>query len=112
MNYNINVNIGDTFSSQFTVRNSDNSVIDLTSYSVTGIVRNKWTDSSVLLPLGPTIMSPATSGIINISIPQEQITGLPVNEYVYSISIFNRSTDYSQQILNGYFKVQPGIGVL
>jgi hypothetical protein len=102
---------------------SDGSPSNLSGYSVRGVVKHRYSDTSNLLDLNPIIVSgycpgvycgldpdPIVSGYVDINIPANQTTGLPVGQMVYDIekSPLDNSNSVTK-VIKGYFNILPEV---
>lgn len=104
--YDISIIKGSSFSVSVNVTDSSSNPIDLTNYSVRGLLRNRYSDLIPLASLNPSISSPATSGGIVLSIPSTITSGLPVTKGVYDIEIYDTGT-FVLKVLRGYADINP-----
>ena len=82
--YNIDLIIGQSYCLQATAKNSSNVAIDLSSYTVRGGIKNKFSDNTYSLNFNPIILS-AVSGIIQVSLSGYMVSGLKVGIFPYDI---------------------------
>lgn len=92
---------------QFTAIDAVSGIVDLTNYNASGVVRNKYSDTGILLDLHPVVDPSYTGGLININIPASGLANLPVTEAVYDIKIYNLVSGYVKQVVRGYFEINP-----
>lgn len=97
---------GDNYKASVIAKNAAGSAINLVGYSVAGKVRNRYSDSTYLLDLAPTVSS-AVSGIIDIDIPATGTASLPVTEAVYDIEMY-QGTEVTR-LLEGNVKILPQV---
>lgn len=87
---------------------SSGNAINLSGFSLKGQVKSNFGCTGILLDLQPVVDPSFVSGIINISVPPENTTGLPVTKGVYDISAFN-SGDYAFKAAWGYANIFPEV---
>lgn len=105
--YNITATQGNNLNLRFAASDASGNAIDLTQYTVSGVVRLKYSDTGVLLDLQPTIHTSYVSGLIDVSVPASGITGLPVTQAFYDIKIYHTTTGCSSEVVRGYFNILP-----
>lgn len=105
---NITIVQGTSLNLSFIANDASGNVINLSGFSARGQVKYNFGCTGILLDLQPTIDPSFVSGIINISVPQENTTGLPVTKAVYDIDTFN-SGDYSFKPFWGYADIYPQV---
>jgi len=108
MTYDIFINQGSSFSGSFVATDSFGNLINLSGYSTRGKIKMKFGCTGYLVDMTPQIASGFTSGIINVLIPPEITSGMPVTKGVYDIEAFN-SGDYCFQVANGYVNIFPEV---
>ena len=109
--FNIQATQGFRLSAQLTATDSAGSLINLSGYSVSGVVRNRYSSSGFLIDLRPTIDPSYVSGLINILLPSTGVAALPVGSFVYDVGIFQTNTGIID-ILQGKFLVSPGVSFI
>ncbi len=106
--YNFSIHQGSDANVRVTLTESDGSATDLTGYSVRGIVKHRYGDTTTLLDLSPTIASPATSGYIDVALTATSTKALPVGQFVYDIEKYpDNNTEAVTKVLKGFFNVYP-----
>lgn len=107
-NYDFNITKGSSVSVRLTVKDETNAVLNLSGYSISGFVKEKYSDASSILNMNPTIPADlAASGIIDINITAANTALLSVNQYVYDVEIYKDSK--TEKIINGYVNVYPEV---
>ena len=106
---NLSITQGDVFSIRIEIKDSEGEADDLTLYGVRGFVKNKYSDTTALLDLSPTI-SNATSGLVDIDIPSSITEDLPITEAVYDVEKY-LLTDNSivSKIIKGKMSIDPEV---
>jgi hypothetical protein len=97
---------GDDFKAVVTAKDSAGSVINLSGYGVAGKVRNRYSDSTHLFDLNPSIAT-AASGTINIDVAATGTASMPVTEAVYDVEIYIGSQ--VTRLLEGNVKILPQV---
>lgn len=105
--YTINATQGDSLSLRFTAKDDNGNNLNLSGYSLSGFVKNKYGDSTVLLNLNPTFYS-AISGIIDVFVSGNVSTSLGVNRYLYDVEAHGISGTVIK-ISRGSFFLEPEI---
>jgi hypothetical protein len=104
---NFSIRQGDTVNIRIYAKDSEGNYLDLTNYSVTGSVRERFSSTTALFPLSPTIHPSLVSGIVDITISSSDTESIPVNRYVYDIEVYDFSSTY--KVANGYLSIQPEV---
>ena len=94
--YNISVIVYDDFGA----------AINLTNYTVRGVVKNRYSDTTSLFDLSPTI-SNASQGEVSISLAPSVTKDFPVGQFHYGIEV--QSGDIAFKALNGNVLVIPEV---
>ena len=94
------------------VKDENGTAYNLTGYSASGVIRNKYSDTGYLLNLDPTIVSGVNgagyaSGYIDLHITGNQTTGLPITQGVYDIEIYK--DNFHQKVINGQANIYPEV---
>ena len=105
--FDISIEKGTTLNLTLVASDSSGSAINLSGYSVRGKVKFSYGATGILLDLNPTIDSSYVSGLINISIPYQNTTGLPITKGVYDVEAFN--SGYCFKVLKGYANIYPEV---
>lgn len=103
---------GSDLYAHFTGLNPDGTAMDLSGHSVRGFVRFQYGSTGTLLNLSPTINSGSAgeafvSGLIDVYISGNQLTGLPVTRGYYDIEVYTAS--HQTGLFNGRFNIMPEI---
>ena len=105
---NLVVNSGADFSQSFNLDSADtNSALNLTGYSVQAQMR-KWSGSSTATSFTSTIVSPATTGQILLTLTSAQTTSLKPGRYVYDV-IITDSSGTKSRVIEGMVLVTEGV---
>ena len=107
-NYDLNITRGSNFSVRLVAKNEDGSVIDISPYSVRGVVKHRYSDSDHILDLEPAgVPGYLTSGYIDVTLSGAQTTGMPISQSVYDIEIY--SGTYVDKLIYGYANFHPEV---
>ncbi len=110
--YNLDIIQGSTFYAQLSIKNSDNSPVNLTGYNVRGHIKYGYSSNSILLNLNPTIDTTApltaASGVINVRLTAGQTSLLPIIVGVYDIETYNNDGEVNK-VLDGKVQVHPEV---
>lgn len=105
---NLLINSGSDFSQSFTLDSADtNSSFDLTGHTVAAQIR-KWSGSSSATSFTTSIMAPATSGKILLTLTATQTENLKPGRYVYDVLITN-IFGVKNRVIEGMVLVREGV---
>ena len=94
----------------FTVKDADGVAIDLTPYTVEAKYKTDYSAADSTAALFTAEITDAANGQIQTSLSPAITAGLTVGQkYVYDVVITNTSTLYETRIVQGTFKVSPGV---
>ena len=106
---NIVINQGADFSQVFNLSGSSDVVFDLTNFALTAQMR-KHAGSSVSYDLNPTVVNPATSGGIKITLTDTQTSALKPGRYVYDVLIADdNGSGTKTRVVEGSAIVREGV---
>ena len=124
--YDLNVTQGSTFNVRLTTKDSNGSALNLSGYDVSGYIRNKYSDTTYLLDMAPTIVSGHAaahdpndplktdaihSGLIDVNLAATGTAALPITQAIYDIEVYlnpnNMNTTSVFKILNGKANIHP-----
>ena len=88
---NIYIDCGSTFTATMAVKRTNGQAFDLTGYTARSQLR-KSTFSKVAYDVTATVSSPATSGIVTLSMTAEQTSAVPEGRYLYDLEIVSSSS--------------------
>ena len=93
--YDFNIIQGDQFDARLTVTDSDGAM-DLSGYAARGYVKNKYSDTGVLLDLSPVVVSGDlgslyASGYVDIAVSGAQTQPLPITQGVFDVEIYKNT---------------------
>ena len=106
--FDIWVQPGSTFNLTLTATNQSGTPINLSGYSVNGVIKYSFGSTGYLLNLSPTV-DPTVTGQINISVPSSQTSGLPITKGVYDIEAIQSGTNYSFKVIRGYANISTEV---
>jgi hypothetical protein len=113
VNYNLDVIQGSTFSAQLFAKDANGTAINLTDYSVRGVIKYNYGTGVALVNLNPSVntTSPytAASGVIDVNITAANAAGLPVTVGVYDIEMYNDGETEVKKLLDGRVKIYPEV---
>ena len=94
--YDLNITQGSSFNIRLTAKDSDGNSINLSGYSVSGYIRNRYSDTSHLLDMSPTIVSGGSpdailSGLVDISLHPTGTSALPITQAMYDIEVYKET---------------------
>ena len=99
---------GTTFSKQITVYETDGTTIqNLTGYSAASQIRKNYTSTAYTTILA-TIQTPATNGIIVMSLTAAQTAALKSGRYVYDLQITAADTTVTR-VIEGIITIKPEV---
>ena len=113
VNYNLDIIQGSTFSAQLFAKDSAGTAIDLTGYSVRGVIKYNYGTGAALVNLNPSVntTSPytAASGVIDVGITAANTSNLPITVGVYDIEMYNAGETEVKKLLDGRVKIYPEV---
>ncbi len=111
--YNLDLIQGSTFSAQLFAKNANSTAVDLTGYSVRGVLKYNYGTGVALMNLNPAVntTSPytAASGVIDVSITAANTATLPVTIAVYDIEMYNGDESEVRKLLDGRIRIHPEV---
>ena len=110
--YDFNITQGDEFAVRLTVTTGTSGGMDLSGYAARGYVKNKYSDTGVLLDLSPTVVSGDlgalyASGYLDIAVSGNQTKSLPVTQGVFDIEIYKGT--YAKKVVVGNVNISPEV---
>jgi hypothetical protein len=106
--YDLTLIQGATFSVRLAALNETGAPIDLSNWSISGLARFTYSNSSILMNLNPTkVPGFESQGHFDLTVPAYTTALLPVVEGVYDVEI--RSGIFVSKILRGYIDVLPEV---
>ena len=105
---NQEIDQGSSFSKQITVYETDGSTIqNLTGYTAASQIRKNYTSTAYTTILA-TIQTPATNGVIVMSLTAVQTAALKSGRYVYDLQITAADTTVTR-VLEGIITIKPEV---
>ena len=105
---NQNIDQGSTYSTPITVYQDDGTTIqNLTGYTASSQLRKNYTSTAYTTILA-TIQTPATNGIIVISLTAVQTAALKSGRYVYDLQIAAADTTVTR-VIEGVITIRPEV---
>tara|TARA_R110000822_G_scaffold130735_3_gene267387 strand:- start:4192 stop:4545 length:354 start_codon:yes stop_codon:yes gene_type:complete len=93
--------------------NKDNSAKDLTGFSVSSKLKKTYASDSAETTLFTSIVAtPASDGILTISLTNTQTDTLKAGRYVYDVELLNLDSDSNtiiERVLEGRVQVTPSV---
>ena len=108
--YELNITQGSSFNIRLTAKDTDGNYINLSGYTVSGYIRNRYSDTSYLLDMEPTIVTGGTpdaifSGKVDVALAATGTAALPITQAMYDIEVYKN--DQVIKLLNGKANVHP-----
>jgi len=104
---NIVIDQGADYSASIDVTDSDGDNIDLSGYTAAGQIRKTYS-SSTAVDFTVAVASPASAGVLNISLSNTQTNAMKAGRYVYDVEITN-SGGVKTRVLEGQVEITPGV---
>lgn len=104
--FNIQIDQGSTYSQNLTLTDSSLTPINLSGYGVRGAIRRRYSSTGVLAEFTTSVISPV-SGVIAISLSDNETAALPASMLGYDIEIYTSGDATVERILNGKVEVFP-----
>ena len=103
---NILVDQGADYSASIDVTDNDGDNINLPGYSGAGQIRKSYS-STTAVNFTVTVASPATAGVLNISLSNSQTNAMKAGRYVYDVEITKAGV--KTRVLEGQLEITPGV---
>ena len=116
--YNFSATQGSQLSVRLNVKDASGDAINLSGYGARGVVKYRYSSTSSLVDLEPTIVSGTSgtlyaSGYVEVYLSGSQTADLPVGDFVYDIEKFPTGASNTEgavdKILAGSFLVYPQV---
>jgi len=105
---NLVINSGADFSQVFTLEsNATNSVLDLSTYTITSQMR-KHSASSSAITFNSIIVIP-TQGTIRIGLTSSVTKNIKPGRYIYDINAYNSNDNTTTRVIEGMVLVREGV---
>ena len=98
---------GSDFIIDFTVENDNGTDFNMTGYSAACLIKKHYT-SSTSQTVTAAILSPPTSGRIQLSLTNSQTTAMKSGRYVYDV-VITSDTGIKSRVLEGSVSVLEGV---
>jgi len=98
---------GSDFIIDFTVENDNGTDFNLTGYTVACLIKKHYT-SSTSQTVTAAVLSPATSGRIQLSLTNSQTAAMKSGRFVYDV-VITSSTGLKSRVLEGSVSVLEGV---
>lgn len=106
---NLRIDQGANFSSDVTVTDSDGSAVDLSNYTAFANMATSYNASSKIA-FTTNIANDATTGVIEISLTENQTAALDYNaRYVYDVYIIKTADSSVTRVIEGIVSVSPRV---
>ena len=106
---NLTIDQGATFSSDVTVKDANNNAFDLTGYTASAKMAKGFSSTRTRTSITCTISTPATSGVVTLSLTADQTTNLDEGRYVYDLEILQTSSSTVTRVIEGIITVRPQV---
>lgn len=104
--YDLNLIQGATFQANVIATDSVGNSLNLSGYFARGYVRETYTSTGILLNLNPTIDPSYISGIVNLNISGQTLSGVECTQGVYDLFVYTTGQNaVSYRFLNGYCNI-------
>jgi len=107
--YTLNIIQGATFSEVFYIKDATGAYVNLSGYTASGYIKNRYSDSGSLLNISPQVDPSYISGLVNVYISGNQTLALPVGQFLYSLSIYSADNSSITNFVRGYANVYPTV---
>ena len=98
---------GSDFITDFTIENDNGTLFDLTGYTVACKIKKHYTSSTSTTVTG-AILTPPTSGQIQLSLGNAVTTAMKAGRYVYDV-VITSTTGQKTRVLEGTVSVLEGV---
>ena len=106
---NLTIDQGATFSSDVTVKDANNNAFDLTGYSASAKMAKGFSSTRTRTSITCTISTPASSGVVTLSLTADQTSALDEGRYVYDLEILQTSSSTVTRVIEGIITVRPQV---
>ena len=108
---NLTIDQGATFSSDVTVKDANNNAFDLTGYTASAKMAKGFSSTRTRTSITCTISTPATSGVVTLSLTADQTSNLDEGRYVYDLEILQTSSSTITRVIEGIITVRPQVSI-
>lgn len=105
--YNFSIVQGQAFSALLVATDQYGNPLNLSGYSPTGAIYQKYSSTSGLLDFTCSIVPPAASGYVSVSLTPQQTSNLYPDVFLYDLWVVNTGFNDSIRFLGGNFSVNP-----
>jgi hypothetical protein len=106
ISYNLSLTQGTSADYVVCAKDDDDVHINLSGYSARGYIKEKYSNTGILLNLSPTVDTSYISGIVNISLTAAQTAALHVGQWPYDLEVYTTG-GYVLKVLKGYVDIAP-----
>ena len=106
---NLTIDQGATFSSDVTVKDANNNAFDLTGYSASAKMAKGFSSTRTRTSITCTISTPASSGVVTLSLTADQTSALDEGRYVYDLEILQTSSSTITRVIECIITVRPQV---
>tara|TARA_B100000927_G_C16457462_1_gene466441 strand:+ start:451 stop:786 length:336 start_codon:yes stop_codon:yes gene_type:complete len=104
---NLTIDQGTDFSFAVDVTDTDGNALNLTGFTAAGQIRKSYS-SSTKVDFVCSVRSPATAGILDISLTNTQTNAMKAGRYVYDVEITS-GAGLKDRVIEGQLEVMPGV---
>ena len=105
--FDLNITKGSSFSVRLIALDDNGSAIDLTSWSLRGVAKFRYSSASHLIDLNPQkVANHFADGFIDVNLTAAQTEVLPVIEGVYDVEMYD-GAGFVKKLILGYVRVYP-----
>ncbi len=106
--YNLVIDQGSDFAINLTIKELG-AVKDLTGYSARAQMRSSRTSSTVAASFTCTVLSPATGGVVQMSLSNSVSSALASGRYFYDLEIHTPSDAVVRRLIQGEVTLNPEV---
>ena len=106
---NLSIEQGATFSSDVTVKDSNDNPFNLTGYTAAAKLAKGYASTRTRTDFTCTIAADATSGVVTLSLTSTQTAALDAERYVYDLEITQTSSGNVTRVIEGIITVRPQV---
>jgi|10_taG_2_1085330.scaffolds.fasta_scaffold03115_2 hypothetical protein len=105
--YNLNITQGSEFYVRFQAKDSSGDPINLSGYSMSGVVKRRYSDTGIIVNLAPSGVTPTgmTGGYFDVTLRAAQTSGLPIVRGVYDIEY--SQDNFADKLVKGDVYIFP-----
>jgi hypothetical protein len=105
--YNLNITQGSEFYVRFQAKDASGDPINLSGYSMSGVVKRRYSDTGIIVSLSPSGVTPTgmTGGYFDVKLLASQTSGLPIVRGVYDIE-YSQDT-FADKLVKGDVYIYP-----